>query len=100
VINLIDFLENHLQKCSYKKYLGIECPGCGFQTSFILLLKGKFMESFIEFPCLLPILIFIIFLILHSFFKFSKGEIIIIYMFIFIIAILTISFIFKLLAQY
>lgn len=46
--------------CFSKSIFGIECPICGFQRSFFLLVKGNFIESFYLYPPLIPILILIV----------------------------------------
>lgn len=42
--------------CAYKQLLGIDCPACGAQRSFDLLVHGKLSESFFMYPPLLPVL--------------------------------------------
>jgi hypothetical protein len=71
--SLISWLETHSMPCLYKKWFGMDCPGCGFQRSFILLLKGNFSDSFHLYPALIPFLMVNLFLIVHLFFKFRKG---------------------------
>lgn len=61
--------------CPYKYLTGIDCPGCGIQRSFLLLIKGEFIQSFLLYPALIPLLIMILYLILHLTFRFSKGAI-------------------------
>ena len=57
---LIYWLENHQQKCPIKENLGFDCFGCGAQRAFILLLKGDIIKSFLTYPGLIPIIIFVI----------------------------------------
>ncbi len=95
--DFILWIENNMLSCFYVKYFGFECYGCGFQRSFVALLRGNFIESFKLFPALFPILFIFIYLILHLRFKFKKGALIIQYSFICIVAILLINYIFKLL---
>ncbi|MGQ1910420.1 DUF2752 domain-containing protein [Marinifilum sp. RC60d5] len=71
----IKWLENVQIPCSFQKYFGIECPGCGFQSALIALLKGNIYESIQLYPALLPILSFIILLLLHVKFRFSWGSV-------------------------
>lgn len=85
---LIEWLEAHQQPCYYKKFLGIECLGCGMQTAFILLLKGEFIASFLTYPALLPVLFLIVFLVLHLIFRFRKGARILKFSFIFTLAVM------------
>jgi hypothetical protein len=71
--SFIHWLEKHSVPCFYKKFFGIECPGCGMQRSFIELLKGNLQESFILFPALFTFIIMILYLVLHLRFKFREG---------------------------
>lgn len=94
---IITWLESHQQACFYKKFLGVECPGCGMQRSFIELLKGNFIESLILFPALIPTISLIVYLILHLIFKFRKGANILKILFIINTSIVVLSYIYKLL---
>ncbi len=93
----IQWLESHQQACFYKKYFGIECPGCGMQRSFIELLKGDFIGSLQLFPALFPTIFLIVFLILHLIFKFRNGANILKIMFVINTSIVVLSYIYKLL---
>jgi hypothetical protein len=93
---LIEWLEAHQLPCYYKKFLGIECLGCGMQTALLFLLKGEFIESLKVFPALIPIMILIIYLILHLIFKFRNGARILKIWLIFTLAIMIASYILKL----
>ncbi len=57
---MIDWLEKHQLPCIYHQLLGFECPTCGLQRAFILLLKGQFLESLKTYPALIPTLILIV----------------------------------------
>lgn len=70
---IIAWLETHMLPCMIKWMTGFDCPGCGMQRSFVLLLKGDFYESMIMFPPLLPLLLMVSFLMIHLKFKFSFG---------------------------
>ena len=94
---LIEWLESHQQACFYKKFLGVECPGCGMQRSFVELLKGNFLESFILFPALIPTISLIVFLVFHLIFKFKNGAYILKILFILNTSIVVLSYIYKLL---
>lgn len=43
--------------CAYKELFGIDCPTCGAQRSFVLLLEGDLPGSFFMYPPLIPVLI-------------------------------------------
>lgn len=62
---MFSWLEQHLLPCAYKMLFGIECPVCGFQRSFLALLKGELRESFFLYPPLVPVLV--LFLLLGLF---------------------------------
>lgn len=40
--------------CAYRQLFGFDCPFCGAQRATLLLLQGRFWESFQLFPALLP----------------------------------------------
>jgi hypothetical protein len=60
--------------CAYKQLFGIDCPMCGFQRSFILLLEGNFRESFYLYPALIPTLALIGFFAVHLISKKTIGK--------------------------
>lgn len=70
---LIEWLEQHQIPCVYQKLLGVPCPACGLQRSFIELLKGNIAESFMIYPPLLPVMILFLVLCLHLVFRFRRG---------------------------
>ncbi len=92
---LISWLEANTQTCPYIYFFGIECPGCGMQTSFIELLKGNLFESIKAYPPLIPIIILFTLLLLHIVFKFKSGSIILKYWFIFTVGVTIFSYIYK-----
>jgi hypothetical protein len=55
--------------CLSKTLFGVECLGCGFQRSFLLLLQGNFNASFQMFPALFTSLLFLGFLGFHFIYK-------------------------------
>ncbi len=94
-ISIIDWLEKNAMPCMWKKYLGIECPGCGMQRAIIDMLKGDFWGSLIAYSALLPIFFMIIFLMLHLKLKFKHGAKILQITFIFVLSIIIINYIYK-----
>ena len=60
--------------CAYKSFFGIDCPACGFQRSFILLLKGNFADSFVMYPPLLFVLLMLVAFTVHAFNKKLIGK--------------------------
>ncbi len=43
-------MEEYMLPCLSKKYLGIECFGCGSQRAIVLLFQGEFKAAFFMFP--------------------------------------------------
>jgi hypothetical protein len=95
LLDVVHWLEGHLMSCPFKKHLHIECPGCGMQRSFVALLKGDWTDSFRLYPALLPILSLFMVLLLHLKFKFRHGAKALQWLFIFSIAIVVFSYIYK-----
>lgn len=59
--------------CYWKYYLGIECPGCGFQRSILTLFQGNIYESIKLFPATIPLIITLFIVAFHLKFKFKNG---------------------------
>ncbi len=85
-----------MMPCFYKKFLGVECPGCGMQRALILLLKGDFIESLQVYPALIPTVFMVLFLVIHLIFRFPKGAIILKYTFIFTASLMVFNYLYKL----
>jgi hypothetical protein len=73
ILGIIRWLEQHMLNCPSKQFLHIECPGCGFQRSFIALLKGDLLQSLSLYPATLPLLGMLVYTFLHVKFKFVNG---------------------------
>lgn len=58
-------VEDYMLPCLSKKFLGVECFGCGTQRAFVLVMNGKFAEAFELFPAIYPMLFFALFVLLH-----------------------------------
>ena len=74
--SFIEWLKSHGVPCFYKEIFGYECPGCGMQTAFILLLEGRFSESFFAYPPLLFVAFLLLFFFVHIIFDIKKGDLI------------------------
>jgi hypothetical protein len=72
-LSIINWLQQHQLPCIFKKVTHFDCPGCGFQRSFIELLKGDVGESFRLYPALMPMLLFFTFLILNNKFYIASS---------------------------
>lgn len=100
ILNIIHWMEEHMLACPSKKYLHIDCPGCGFQRSVISLFKGDIAASVKMYPATLPLLFIFCFTILHLIFKFKNGGLIIKYAAIFTGVIIIASYIYKIINQH
>ncbi|WP_299178815.1 DUF2752 domain-containing protein [uncultured Chryseobacterium sp.] len=52
-------IEDFMLPCPSKKFLGIECFGCGTQRAILLVFEGKFSEAFQMFPAVYTLLLFL-----------------------------------------
>jgi len=75
----IDQLEANLGECMILNATGHTCPGCGIQSAFIALCRGDILTSIQLYPALIPLLLMLVFLVVHLRYKFSKGGIILKY---------------------
>ena len=94
--NIISWLESHTGTCSFHEVTHLPCPGCGLQRGLIALLKGDFIESFILFPPLIPLLIMFAFLGIHLVFNLRRGAMFLKIMYIANVIIILANFIAKL----
>ena len=93
----IKWLEGHMLACPSKKYLHIECPGCGFQRSCISLLKGDIAGSVQLYPATIPLLIVLAFTFLHLKYDFLYGAKTIKILQLITASIIAVSYIYKIL---
>ena len=69
----------YLIPCIFKSLFGFECPGCGIQRSFILLIKGQLQESLEMYPALIPLIILVLYSIFTIYYpKYKKNYLLII----------------------
>jgi hypothetical protein len=93
--SIIEWLQTHMQSCFYKKYFGMECPGCGMQRALIELLKGNIWDSITLYPALLPTIFMVVYLILHIIFSFKNGAAVVKYSFIINVILILANYIAK-----
>lgn len=72
-ISIVDWLQEHMLACPSKKFLHMECPGCGLQRSFFALVKGDIGKSLALYPGLLPIMVMLVYTFLHLKYDFKSG---------------------------
>lgn len=92
---IANWLEKHMLSCPSKKYLHLECPGCGLQRSVVALIRGDLQESLHYYPATIPLLILIGFTAMHLYFKFKHGATFIKWMQIFSASLILLSFLYK-----
>ncbi len=59
-----------------KTITGIPCPGCGVQRAIMEFINGNFLQGFMAYPPLIPVVLMTIFLVLHIKFDFKNGALI------------------------
>lgn len=95
-LNIVGWLESHQLPCLFKAVTHIECPGCGMQRSFLLLLKGDIAGSYEQYPPLIPVILLFALLILHLIKNIRSGTTILKYGYFFCAGIILVSYIYKL----
>lgn len=95
LLNITTWLETHQLPCMFKAVTHFDCPGCGIQRSFILLIKGDLSASFLIYPALIPILLLFTFLGIQLLARFSKGAAVLKYGYLFCAGIILVSYIYK-----
>jgi hypothetical protein len=86
--------------CVWRKYLGVECMGCGFQRSISLLWEGELFQSIAMFPAGIPMLLTLAFLVYHLMFKPVYGAKTLTVLFITTAFIMVTHFILRMIMQY
>lgn len=87
--------EDFMLPCLTKKFLEIECFGCGFQRSFILVFHGEFVAAFNMYPAIYTLMLFAGFLIINLFYKFKYAERIKLILVVLNVVIIIISYLIK-----
>lgn len=54
-------IEDYMLTCPSKKFLGIECFGCGTQRALVMVFEGRFAEAFQMFPAIYTLILFFVF---------------------------------------
>ncbi|WP_187240809.1 DUF2752 domain-containing protein [Mesonia sp. HuA40] len=65
-------MEDYLLTCYTKKFFAFPCPGCGGQRAVLLLSEGNLKESFLMYPGLYPLLIFLLLLLVNRIYPFKN----------------------------
>jgi len=75
--SFLQWLDKHLLTCPSKKFLHIDCPGCGLQRSVLRLLEGRLGESLQLYPATMPLMVLGLYAALHLKFHFAQGALVI-----------------------
>ena len=66
-------IEDFMLPCLNKKFLGIECMGCGMQRAILLVFQGKFNDAFYMYPAIYSLMV-LCGVIIFSLFKSFKNS--------------------------
>ena len=91
----VQFIAAHLLPCPSRKYLHIQCPGCGLQRSFVALLQGHPLDSFVLYPATVPIIVLFIFLCLHLWYRYRNGALWLRRIYLFCAAVVVLQYVYK-----
>ena len=94
-LTLVTWLQNHLLPCPFKYLTGFDCPGCGFQRSFIALLQGRFNDSLRYYPATIPLILYIVINLFGNKLHIARHTIYKKYAFLILVAIVTGSYVIK-----
>ena len=96
LLNITTWLEKHQFPCPFKLITHVDCPGCGMQRSFLLLLQGDLASSFAMYPALLPVLLLFLLLVVQLLFRIRNGARMLRYAYFFCAGVILLSYIYKL----
>lgn len=82
--------------CISKQLLGFDCPGCGIQRAFYLLLQGEFVAAFKMYPAIYFLVVLFAFFVFNRFHATKYADKIIILLSISSVATILVSYIIKL----
>lgn len=86
----------YLIPCIFKSLFGYECPGCGIQRSFILLIKGQLQESLEMYPALIPLILLVLYSIFTRYYPKYKNKYLLIILSIVSFILISFNYYFKL----
>ena len=88
-------IEDFMLTCPSKKFLGVECLGCGAQRAIVLVFQGKFSEAFQMYPAVYTLLLLFLIIILSFIDKKRKYSTVIMGLITLNIVIAIISYVYK-----
>lgn len=88
-------IEDFMLTCPSKKFLGVECLGCGAQRAIVLVFDGKFSEAFQMYPAVYTVLLFFFMLGLSILDKKRKYSSVLMALVVINLVIMVISYVYK-----
>jgi hypothetical protein len=93
--SFLDQADNFFLSCPIKYLTGFDCPGCGFQRSFLALIQGNLEESFRLYPPTVPLLITFVVGLSANYLNKGNSDKLIKILYLITASIITISYLFK-----
>lgn len=88
-------IEDFMLTCPSKKFLGVECLGCGAQRAIVLVFQGKFSEAFTMYPAVYTVLLFFFILGLSFIDKKRKYSSVLMILIVINLVIMVVSYVYK-----
>lgn len=88
-------IEDFMLTCPSKKFLGVECLGCGAQRAIVLVFEGKFSEAFKMYPAVYTLLLFFLILGVSFIDKKRKYSSVLVMLVIINLMIMVVSYVYK-----
>ncbi|MGE8552337.1 MAG: DUF2752 domain-containing protein [Chryseobacterium jejuense] len=88
-------IEDFMLTCPSKKFLGVECLGCGVQRAIVLVFEGKFSEAFKMYPAVYTVLLFFFILGVSFIDKKRKYSSVLMTLIVINLVIMIVSYVYK-----
>ncbi|MCS4301480.1 MULTISPECIES: DUF2752 domain-containing protein [unclassified Chryseobacterium] len=88
-------IEDFMLACPSKKFLGVECLGCGAQRAIVLVFEGRFSEAFQMYPAVYTVLLFFFMLGLSFIDRKRKYSSVLMTLVVINLVIMVVSYVYK-----
>jgi hypothetical protein len=92
---ILEGIEDYMFTCTYKKFFGLECFGCGAQRATVLFFRGEFIAAFKMYPAFYCILLLLLLVVFNFFIKFKHDYQIKITLLYFTVSVMVLSYFYK-----